>query len=53
MVIPIFKGSKGENLEVFLKEYIRTSIGTGFRTAIKWFLFFLEFLEGRTSHWFE
>ncbi len=29
MVIPVFRGNKGENLEVFLKEYIRIYIGTG------------------------
>jgi hypothetical protein len=39
MVIPVFKGSKGENLEVFLNEYIRTCISTSLGTAIEWFFF--------------
>ncbi len=39
MVIPVFRGSKGENLEIFLKEYIRICIGTGLGTVIKWFSF--------------
>jgi hypothetical protein len=50
MVIPIFRGSKGEDLEIFLK---RACIGTRLKTIIKWFNFFLEFLKGTTSHWFE
>jgi hypothetical protein len=45
MVIPIFKGSKGEDPKVFLREYKRTCIGTGLRIAIEWFNFFFEFLE--------
>jgi hypothetical protein len=53
MVILVFKGSTCEDLEVFLKEYKRTCIDTGLRTATKWLNFFLEFLEGTTSHWFE
>jgi hypothetical protein len=40
MVIPIFKGSKSENLEVFLREYKKACIGTGFRIIIEWFNFF-------------
>jgi hypothetical protein len=50
MVIPVFRGSKGENPEVFLKEYKRTCINIRFRTTIEWLNFFLEFLEGTTSH---
>jgi hypothetical protein len=53
MVIPAFMGSKGEDPEVFLKEYKKTCIGIGFKTTVKWFDLFLEFLEGITSHWFE
>jgi len=43
MVIPIFRGSKGEDLEVFLREYKQACIGTGLRTATKWFNFLPEF----------
>jgi hypothetical protein len=53
MLILIFRGSKGEDLKVFLREYKRACIGTGLITTIKWFNFFLEFLKGITSHWFE
>jgi hypothetical protein len=53
MVIPVFKGSKGEDLEVFLREYKKVCIGMGLRIATKWLNFFLEFLEGITSHYFE
>jgi len=53
MVIPVFRGSKDEDLEVFLREYKRVCIGMGLRTTTKWFNFFPEFLEGTTSHWFE
>jgi hypothetical protein len=53
MVIPIFRGSKGENPEVFLREYKRACIGTGLRTIAKWLNFLLEFLESTTSFWFE
>jgi hypothetical protein len=53
MVIPIFRGSKDKDLEVFLKEYKKACIGTKLKTIIKWLNFFLEFLEGITSHWFE
>ncbi len=53
MIIPIFRGSKGENPEVFLREYKRACIGTGLRTITKWLNFLLEFLEGTTSFWFE
>jgi hypothetical protein len=49
MVILVFKGSKGEDPEVFLKEYKRTCISMGFRTTIEWLNFFFEFLKG-TSH---
>jgi hypothetical protein len=34
MVIPVFRVSKGENLEEFLKEYKRACIDTGLRTII-------------------
>jgi hypothetical protein len=53
MVIPIFKGGKGEGLEVFLREYKRACICTGLRTTVEWLNFLLEFLEGITSHWFK
>jgi len=52
-IIPIFRGSKGEDLEVFLKEYKRACISTGLRIAKEWFNFLPEFLEGTTSLWFE
>ncbi len=53
MVNPIFRGNKGEGFEVFLKEQKRICNGIGLRTIVKWFNFFLEFLKGITSHWFE
>ncbi len=53
MVIPAFRGSKGEDLEVFLKEYKKICIGIGLKTIVEWFDFFPEFFEGITSHWFE
>ncbi len=53
MVILVFRGSKGEDLEVFLREYKRACIGTWLRTIAKWLNFLPEFLEGTTSHWFE
>jgi hypothetical protein len=53
MDILVFKGSKGEAFEVFLKEYKRACIDMGFITTTNWLNFFLEFLEGTTSHWFE
>jgi hypothetical protein len=53
MVIPVFRGSKGEDPEVFLREYKRACIGMRITTAAEWLNFFLEFLEGTTSHWFE
>jgi hypothetical protein len=53
MVIPVFRGSKGEDPKVFLREYKRACIGTGLRTAAEWLNFLLEFLEGTTSFWFE
>jgi hypothetical protein len=46
MVIPIFRGNKGEDPEMFLKEYKKACIGIGLRIATKWLNFFLEFLEG-------
>jgi hypothetical protein len=33
MVIPIFRGSKGEDPEMFLKEYKHACIGMGLRIA--------------------
>jgi hypothetical protein len=53
MVIPIFTKSKGEDPEVFLREYKRTCIGTGLKTSTDWLNFFRKILEGTTSHWFE
>jgi len=53
MVIPIFRGSKGEDPEVFLKEYKWACIGTGLRTVVEWLNFFPEFLKGTTSLWFK
>jgi hypothetical protein len=53
MVILVFKGSKGEDLEAFSREYKRAYIGIGLKTTIEWFNFFPEFLEGTTSHWFK
>jgi hypothetical protein len=50
MVIAVFKGTKGENPKVFLREYKRTCISTGLRTIVKWFNIFPEFLQGTTSH---
>jgi len=53
MVILVFKGSKGEDPEVFLREYKWAYIGTRLRTATEWLNFLPEFLEGTASHWFE
>jgi len=53
MVIPVFRGSKGEDPEVFLREYKRVCISRGLKTTTEWFNFLPEFLEGTTSHWFE
>jgi len=53
MVIPVFRGSKGEDPEVFLREYKRACIGTGLRTTTEWLNFLTEFLEGTASYWFE
>jgi hypothetical protein len=33
MVILVFRGSKGEDLKVFLREYKRAYIGMGLRTT--------------------
>jgi hypothetical protein len=49
MVIPIFRGSKGEDPEVFLREYEKTCISTELRTVAEWFNFFPESLESTTS----
>ncbi len=53
MVILVFRGSKGEDPKVFLREYKRACIGTGLRTTAEWLNFLLKFLEGTTSFWFE
>jgi len=53
MVIPVFRGSKGEDLEVFLREYKRACIGMGLRIAAEWLNFLPEFLQGMASFWFE
>ncbi len=53
MVIPVFRGSKGEDPEMFLREYKRACIGMGLRTALEWLNFLPEFLEGTASLWFE
>jgi hypothetical protein len=49
-IISIFKGRKGEDLQVFLREYKKTYIGIGLRIIIKWFNFYPELLKGKTSH---
>jgi len=36
-----------------VQEYLTTCISTRFRSVTEWLNFFLEFLEGRSSHWFE
>jgi hypothetical protein len=53
MVIPVFRGSKCEDPEMFLREYKHTCIGTGLKIATEWLNFLPEFLEGTTSFWFE
>ncbi len=53
LVISVFKGSKGEDPEMLLREYKRACIGMGLRTATEWLNFLLEFLKGMASHWFE
>ncbi len=53
MIISNFRGSKGEDLQVLLKEYKKTYIGIGLRIIVKWFNFYPELLKGKTSHWFE
>jgi len=53
MVILAFRGSKGEDPKIFLREYKRMCIGTGLRIATEWLNFFHEFQKGTTSHWFE
>jgi hypothetical protein len=53
MVIPVFRGSKGEDPKVFLREYKRVCIGMGLKITTKRLNFFLEFLKGIASHWFE
>ncbi len=53
MVIPIFRVSKGEDPEVFLREYKWDFISTGLKTTTKWLNFLPEFLKGTASLWFE
>jgi hypothetical protein len=53
MVIPVFRGSTGEDPEVFLREYKRACIGTGLKIAAEWLNFLPEFLEGTTPFWFK
>jgi hypothetical protein len=53
MVIPVFRGSKGEDPEMFLREYKLACIGTGLRTTAKCLNFLPEFLKGTASFWFE
>jgi hypothetical protein len=53
MVILVFRGSKGEDPEEFLREYKRACIGTGLRTTTEWLNFLPEFFEGTTSFWFQ
>jgi hypothetical protein len=53
MVILTFRGNKGEDPKIFLREYKRACISTRFKTIIEWLNFFLQILEGTTSHWFE
>jgi hypothetical protein len=43
MVIIVFNGSKGEDLEVFLREYKRAFIGIGLTTTIECLIFSLNF----------
>jgi len=44
MVIPILKGSKGEDSKVFLKEYKKACIGTGLKIVVEWLInFFPKF----------
>jgi len=53
MVIPIFRGSKCEDLKVFLREYKRACFGMGLKTTTKCLNLFYGFFKGITSHWFE
>jgi len=53
MVNPIFRGSKGEDLEVLLREYKWACLGMRLITAIEWLNFLPKFLEGTASLWFE
>jgi hypothetical protein len=43
MVILIFRGSKGEDLEVFLREYKKACISTRLKTVTEWLNSFLIF----------
>jgi hypothetical protein len=42
MVILVFKGSRDEDHEVFLREYKRASISYKLRTTIEWLIFSLN-----------
>jgi hypothetical protein len=53
MVIPFFRGSKGVDPKIFVRECKKACIGTWLKIIIKWFNFFPKFLEGTISHWFE
>jgi hypothetical protein len=53
MVIPVFKGSKGEDPEVFLREYKKACIVMGLKITTEWLNFLPEFLKRMTSNWFE
>ncbi len=53
MVIPVLRGSKGEDPKVFLREYKWACISTGLRIAREWLNFLPEFLEGTASIGFE
>jgi len=44
MVIPIFKGSKGEDPKVFLREYKKACICTRLKIVVEWLInFFPKF----------
>lgn len=38
VVIPILKGGKNEDPKVFLMEYKRPCIGTGFKIVVEWLI---------------
>ncbi len=53
MVILVFKGSKGEDPEMFLREYKQACISAGLKIVAEQLNFLPEFLEGSASLWFE